>query len=73
MINIIGDVIPAIKQDLAKEINVNININELAKQLYPILLKLHEQNPQTKIRKHNEFLSKCFGTNANKDFLIIKR
>lgn len=73
MIDIIGDVIPEIKQDLAKEINVNININELAKELYPILLKLHEQNPKTKIRKHKEFLSQYFGTNVNKDFLIIKR
>lgn len=61
-VNILGDILPEIKQELAKEIVAQINLNELAKQLYPLLQKIDERNPKKIMEKHKEYLKKVFSS-----------
>ena len=64
-VNILGDILPEIKQELAKEIVEKLNMNELAQQLYPILQKIDERNPKKIIEKHKEYLQRVFATQNN--------
>lgn len=61
-VNILGDILPEIKQELAKEIVAQINLNELAMQLYPILQKIDERNPKKIMEKHKEYMQKLFAS-----------
>lgn len=62
IVNILGDIIPEIKQELAKEIVIQINLNELAMQLYPLLQKIDEKNPKKIMEKHKEYMQKLFAS-----------
>lgn len=64
-VNILGDILPEIKQELAKEIVAQINLNELAIQLYPLLQKIDKRNPKRIIEKHKEYLQRVFATQNN--------
>lgn len=61
-INILGEILPEIKQELAKEIVAQINLNELALQLYPLLQKIDERNPKKIMEKHKEYMQKLFAS-----------
>lgn len=64
-VNILGDILPEIKQELAKEIVAQINLNELAMQLYPILQKIDERNPKKIMKKHIEDIQRINGIKDN--------
>ena len=61
-VNILGDILPEIKQALAKEIITQINLNELAMQLYPLLQKIDERNPKNIMKKNKEYMQKLFAS-----------
>lgn len=64
-VNILGDILPEIKQELAKEIVAQINLNELAMQLYPLLQKIDERNPKNIMKKHIENIQRINGIKDN--------
>ncbi len=64
-VNILGDILPEIKQELAKEIVAQINLNELATQLYPLLQKIDERNPKNIMKKHIEDIQRINGIKGN--------
>ena len=66
MINIIGNVITDIKDDLAKTIEIQINLDDLAEKLYPRLQRIDARNPQNFIKKHLESLSKQFNSSKKR-------
>lgn len=66
MIDILGEILPQIKDDLAKTIVVQLDLNELATKLYPLLQKIDERNHKKIMEKHIQQMQKQFNTLDNK-------
>lgn len=63
--DLLPDILQDFKKDIEKEIIINIDINELAQKLYPILKKIDERNPQNIIKKHLENWQRLMNTSGN--------
>ena len=78
MVDILGEILPDIKDDLAKTIVAQIDLNELAIKLYPILEKIDKNNPKKIMERHIQQLQQQFktlDTNYNRlnNNIIIKK
>lgn len=62
MVDILGEILPDIKEDLAKTIVAQIDLNELAIKLYPILEKIDKNNPKKIMERHIQQLQQQFKT-----------
>ena len=62
MVDILGEILPDIKDDLAKTIVAQIDLNELAIKLYPILEKIDKNNPKKIMERHIQQLQQQFKT-----------
>ena len=62
MVDILGEILPDIKNDLAKTIVAQIDLNELAIKLYPILEKIDKNNPKKIMERHIQQLQQQFKT-----------
>lgn len=62
MVDILGEILPDIKDDLAKSIVAQIDLNELAIKLYPILEKIDKNNPKKIMERHIQQLQQQFKT-----------
>ena len=66
MVDILGEILPQIKDDLAKTIVAQLDLNELATKLYPLLQKIDERNPKKIMEKHIQQMQKQYNTLDNK-------
>lgn len=75
MVDILGDIIATNKQELSKEIVAQLDLNELAIKLYPLLQKIDERNPKKIMEKHIQQLQQQFNTldKTVSNSIIIKR
>lgn len=62
MVDILGEILPDIKDDLAKTIVAQIDLNELAIKLYPTLEKIDKNNPKKIMERHIQQLQQQFKT-----------
>lgn len=60
MIDISGEILSSIKEDLAKTIVAQIDLNELADKLYPLLIQKEKNNPRRIMERHREKLQNQF-------------
>lgn len=65
MVDILGEILPEIKQELSKEIVAQIDLNELAIKLYPLLQKIDDRNPQKYMKRHIENMQRLYGNQSN--------
>ena len=56
MINVLGDILPQIKNELSKELIMELDLNELAQKLYPIFKEMDKRNPKTIMENHKRKL-----------------
>ena len=66
MVDILGEILPELKEDIAKTIVAQLDLNELATKLYPLLQKIDERNPKKIMEKHIQQMQKQFNTLDNK-------
>ena len=67
--DLLPDILQEFKKDIEKEIIINIDINELAQKLYPILKKIDERSPQNIMKRHIENLQRAMNTSG--DYQIV--
>lgn len=75
--DLLPDILHEFKKDIEKEIIINIDINELAQKLYPILKKIDERNPQNIMKRNLENWKRAMNTSGdyqivNNSFVIKK-
>lgn len=75
MVDISGEILKSIKEDLAKTIVAQIDLNELAIKLYPLLEKIDKNNPKKIMERHIQQLQQQFNTldKTVNNNIIIKR
>lgn len=66
MVDILGEILPELKEDIAKTIVAQLDLNELATKLYPLLQKIDERNPKKIMEKHIQQMQKQYNTLDNK-------
>lgn len=67
--DLLPDILQEFKKDIEKEIIINIDINELAEKLYPILKRIDERNPQNIMKRHLEKWQRAMNTSG--DYQIV--
>lgn len=67
--DLLPDILQEFKKDIEKEIIIDIDINELAEKLYPILKKIDERNPQNIMKRHLEKWQRAMNTSG--DYQIV--